>query len=166
MRSVFSSLALFAVVACASPPRSSMAPVPTEPVAAAEPEQPAAEPPLIEPVATAPAEDVCKPGSAASQSEVWDKLPAPPNEWVSCEADQDCAVAEIGCCDHCNGGRRVVVNSRFAKQAAAKYGPKQCKGNCTEKACAPRVVLCAERKCTDASAPVCDERAENVMERR
>lgn len=166
MRFVFSSFAVIALVACASQPRSSMAPVPAEPVSPEKPEEPAAEPSVLEPVAAAPSEDVCKPGAPASQSELWDKLPAPPNEWVSCEQDQDCAVAEIGCCDHCNGGRRVVVNSRFTKQAATKYGTKVCKGNCTEKACAPRVVLCAEHQCTDAEAPVCDERADNVMERR
>jgi hypothetical protein len=164
MRTVSFLMASLALVACASQaPSAANPPVSTQP--SPEPAKAAgatAEPAMLEPVATrAPEEDICKPGAPTPQDALWQNLAAPPNEWVSCEQDQDCAIAEVGCCDHCNGGRRVVVNSRFAKQAAAKYGAKKCTEGCTEVACAPRVVLCSQHQCTDASAPVCNERADN-----
>lgn len=65
----------------------------------------------------------------------------------ACTADADCAVVEIGCCDHCNGGKVISVAKAHAAAATAKYKETNCSGTCTERGCLPAVAVCVSRRC-------------------
>jgi hypothetical protein len=106
-------------------------PVP-DPVAPPEPEPPPPppEPPVI------------------SADQAFEGLtPTPPAAWLTCAADTDCAVVEVGCCDHCNGGRVVSVATRLAKAARTRYRPRRCPDPCTERGCLGAEPVCVEGRC-------------------
>ena len=79
----------------------------------------------------------------------------PPNpgpgfdERQACAVDSDCAVVEIECCDHCNGGTAVGVHRDSADEITAQYRPEaKCKGAvCTEMACMPAQAICRQQRC-------------------
>jgi hypothetical protein len=91
-----------------------------------------------------------------SQSALWQGVAPPPDDWTRCDRDEDCAPVEVGCCDHCNGGKLLVVNARNTKEALGRYATKSCTSGCTEVACGPTRVLCEQNRCTRANAhPEC-----------
>jgi len=69
-------------------------------------------------------------------------------DWKTCESDDDCTIVELGCCDHCNGGRTVATNVDFADDIEALYGD-ECEEDqaCTLMACAPILAKCLEGMC-------------------
>jgi hypothetical protein len=69
-------------------------------------------------------------------------------DWNYCEEDSDCVVVELGCCDHCNGGRVVVANIDHAQDVKETMGD-DCEWyrGCTLMACAPYVPFCDEGTC-------------------
>lgn len=72
------------------------------------------------------------------------------DERQACGTDADCAVVEIECCDHCNGGTVVGVHLDSADGVRAEYaGPNECKGTaCTQMACVNRpVAICRQERC-------------------
>lgn len=75
--------------------------------------------------------------------------PAPvPVTFQTCEEAEDCVVLELGCCDHCNGGRAVAVNSEHASDVQATYAESCTPGQgCTEMGCAPLEAACDEGRC-------------------
>jgi protein TonB len=102
-------------------------PAPPEPVAPPPPPPPPPEPPVI------------------TAEQAWEGLtPAPPAAWLTCTADADCQAVEVGCCDHCNGGRVVSVVSKQAKAAQKRYRPRRCPDACTELGCAEAVPVCIQ----------------------
>jgi hypothetical protein len=74
-----------------------------------------------------------------------DPLPA---EYTACEADADCVVTELGCCDECNGGFAVAVRSDRQAEVVDLYS-ERCGGDtaCTEMGCQPWVVTCDAGTC-------------------
>ena len=65
----------------------------------------------------------------------------------TCDRDADCVALELGCCNHCNGGRVVAVNAGGAAALEAhKQGP--CDDFvCTRKMCRPAKVACDQGTC-------------------
>lgn len=71
-----------------------------------------------------------------------------PSAWQACSAPSDCVAAEIGCCDHCNGGELWPVHKDYAKAAVQFWRPPSCEGvYCTEKACMPASATCQDGQC-------------------
>ncbi len=70
------------------------------------------------------------------------------DDWQDCETDADCTVVELGCCDHCNGGRTVAANVDYALEIEEVYGD-ECEEDhaCTLMACAPILAKCLEGMC-------------------
>jgi hypothetical protein len=81
-------------------------------------------------------------------ADVWRKLTPPPDEWTACERDEECVGVEIGCCDHCNGGRLVAARRRYAEQTRERYRPSDCNRACTEKGCFAPAPVCEASRCT------------------
>ena len=72
------------------------------------------------------------------------------DERQSCSADADCAVVEIECCDHCNGGLVVGIHRDSADAVRAEYaGPGECKDTaCTDRGCVhDPVPICRQERC-------------------
>jgi hypothetical protein len=71
------------------------------------------------------------------------------DERQACTADADCAVVEIECCDHCNGGTALGVARDTAADIRAEYaGPAECKATaCTLMACSAPVAICRQQRC-------------------
>ena len=72
------------------------------------------------------------------------------DERQACTTDADCAVVEIECCDHCNGGTAVGVSKDTAAEIRAEYAPADsCKETaCTLMACADDAVpICRQERC-------------------
>src|SRR5262245_27140954 len=84
-----------------------------------------------------PAQDDPKPAAPAPAA----PAPAAPaaaaatGDMQACNADADCEVVEVGCCDHCNGGKVISVAKPNVAAATAKYKATNCSGACTERAC-------------------------------
>lgn len=71
-----------------------------------------------------------------------------PNEWTDCKVVADCKAIEMGCCDHCNGGFLMSVNSQYSTEAKAKYQETGCEQiACTQIACFPTVETCEQGTC-------------------
>lgn len=68
--------------------------------------------------------------------------------WNHCQEDSDCVVVELGCCDHCNGGRVVVSNIEYVENVKEVMGD-DCEWyqGCTLMACAPYVPYCDGGTC-------------------
>ena len=75
--------------------------------------------------------------------------------WRACQAPSDCAVIEVGCCDHCNGGEVASVNAAYTEQAKAALSPPAgtCPGQCTLLGCAPEVPTCDGGTCGHVPDP-------------
>lgn len=75
-------------------------------------------------------------------------------DWRSCETDADCAVIEIGCCDHCNGGSVMACRADYADDALRVFGA-ECPEDyaCTLMACAPFLPKCSGGLCAAEEDP-------------
>ena len=80
-----------------------------------------------------------------------DPLPA---EYTACEVDDDCVWVELGCCDYCNGGVAVSVNTSSEAEVRDAY-TQSCSPNqaCTEIGCAIPEPFCNEGSCDAAPSP-------------
>ena len=78
------------------------------------------------------------------QLEIGDTPWLAPDPMFACMQDDDCAVLEMGCCDHCNGGWKVSVNTRHADDANRRWAEVGCDTACTA------------LECPETLAPVCD----------
>src|SRR5262245_43603877 len=112
MRSNLIHFFLVSVLACARPSESSLAGKGEPPSPKLSPDSP--------PPATSP-------GMAQTPASTGQ------DGWLACSVDADCVVVEIGCCNHCNGGRVIAVNKSASSAAVTKYKPKACSGECTER---------------------------------
>ena len=75
-------------------------------------------------------------------------------DWQSCGSDSDCVVVELGCCDHCNGGRVMAVNMQYEAQAKETMSDQCAKDySCTLMACAPELARCDSGTCTSYADP-------------
>jgi len=75
-------------------------------------------------------------------------------DWQSCEADSECVVVELGCCDHCNGGRVMAVNAEFEEEVAAEMADECAVDHpCTMMACPEEIATCEEGQCTHYPDP-------------
>ncbi len=55
----------------------------------------------------------------------------------TCSESSECVVLETGCCDHCNGGALVSVNSKYSDAAMEAFRQRSCENTaCTKMACA------------------------------
>lgn len=158
-RAFFAVSLVFGAVACAagSPPPGPAAPPAAGQPSATNPNAPLVSPPSEPPGAVAghPGEP---PGTVASGPDapggpfpgstfrVRDLGVSVPDEWRSCSAASDCKLVVTTCCDHCNGGKAVAVNTAHVKDVEAKY-PKSCNNvACTERGCATRAA-CQSSRC-------------------
>ena len=76
--------------------------------------------------------------------------PKSQDEWYKCTKDDECTWFETKCCDHCNGGEAIAVNSKHLDTAknVLKTPAEQCKGTaCTLKACLKPTAVCTNGKC-------------------
>lgn len=55
-----------------------------------------------------------------------------PTDWTLCEAPADCVLVVTTCCDQCNGGKAVAVNTKHVDDT------KGMRGSCTGVACTKR----------------------------
>ncbi len=86
----------------------------------------------------------------ACKSEPW----VPPDQsdlattFTDCSGGQSCVIVELGCCDHCNGGRAVAVVAGQEDAVLAEHG-ESCGNNvaCTEMGCAPLTATCEDNVC-------------------
>lgn len=70
--------------------------------------------------------------------------------WSTCQADQDCAVVELACCDHCNGGELGAFNRASLERATKALAPAvgACNATvCTERKCNPGAARCEQGRC-------------------
>jgi hypothetical protein len=70
-----------------------------------------------------------------------DPKPAP---MVACVTDEDCTVVEMGCCDHCNGGWQMAVNTKYVDHAMT-WHESECE-----------TAACTRMACEETLSPVCD----------
>ena len=70
------------------------------------------------------------------------------DERQACAADTDCAVVELGCCDHCNGGKVAGVHKDFAADVHTSYA-----GDCSGTACT--LMACMEQPSAVCQAGTC-----------
>lgn len=72
----------------------------------------------------------------------------PPDSMRTCSVDDDCAVYEAGCCDHCNGGYVFSVNKASLTEAKSKH-KASCGTDvaCTLMGCAEKVPVCESGLC-------------------
>ena len=75
--------------------------------------------------------------------------PSTIDERQACTADADCAVVELSCCDHCNGGTVVGVHKDHAADVRAEHvPPSRCADvACTLMACAAAEPICRAGRC-------------------
>jgi hypothetical protein len=88
--------------------------------------------------------------TACGPAEVIDQVPPTPipATFMTCEEAEDCVVLELGCCDHCNGGRAVSVRVDSADDVQATYAESCTPGMaCTQRGCAPLTADCAQGQC-------------------
>jgi hypothetical protein len=71
-----------------------------------------------------------------------------------CIGDDDCTIVEVGCCDHCNGGRAVAANKGLIDWVTENLGEDCEEENmCTLMACAPLLSRCTQGKCESYPDP-------------
>lgn len=76
--------------------------------------------------------------------------PATPtvDERQACGADEDCAVVETECCDHCNGGAIAAVHQDAAAEVRAQIEAACGPTTCTELACVEEpTAICRSGRC-------------------
>jgi hypothetical protein len=63
--------------------------------------------------------------------------PAVDDSFFACTDSADCVVLETGCCDHCNGGALLAVNTRYSESAMEAFRQNSCADDsaCTKVAC-------------------------------
>lgn len=84
----------------------------------------------------------CKPAAHAPPR------PTTIDERQACTVDADCAVVELGCCDHCNGGQVAGVHKDFAAEVHASATADCGDTACTLMACvAQPTAVCAQGMC-------------------
>lgn len=84
----------------------------------------------------------CKPAAHAPPR------PSTIDERQACAVDTDCAVVELACCDHCNGGRVAGVHRDFAAEVHASATAACGDTACTLMACvAQPTAVCAQGMC-------------------
>lgn len=68
--------------------------------------------------------------------------------YTECSVAEDCVAVELGCCDACNGGFAVAVNTASADKVAQQF-TETCGANwaCTEMACPSWVLSCDAGTC-------------------
>jgi len=71
--------------------------------------------------------------------------------YTSCEVPEDCVIVSLGCCDACNGGTEVSVNTQSAQTVRDLYS-ETCAGQlvCTDLGCAPTLATCDAGVCGSA----------------
>jgi hypothetical protein len=97
----------------------------------------------------------CKPrppeeagGRAVVPMEVaWKGLPPPEESWVLCLSEIDCTLAEIGCCDHCNGGRAVPARKDHAADVVKALRESCDTSKCAELGCQGPAPVCQSGRC-------------------
>jgi len=64
-------------------------------------------------------------------------------ELTSCAADEECAVVQLGCCDHCNGGIAVATNLQSEEEVRDAFS-ETCGTTyaCTLVGCPPLLPVC------------------------
>lgn len=73
--------------------------------------------------------------------------------WNLCDNDDDCQIVELGCCDHCNGGRVIAANKnaaamvRFEQGDFCELGKNGETPVCTQMACEPELARCDQGRC-------------------
>lgn len=78
---------------------------------------------------------------------------APAAAWEACQADADCEIVEMACCDECNGGWSLSIGKAHVQELSAQYQQKDCAGTmCTEMACGPSTALCKAGRCARREA--------------
>ena len=88
------------------------------------------------------ASGACKPAAHAPPR------PGTIDERQACTVDAACAVVELGCCDHCNGGRVAGVHRDFAAEVHASATAACGDTACTLMACvAQPTAVCAQGMC-------------------
>lgn len=77
--------------------------------------------------------------------------------WFTCGQASDCVAVEVGCCDHCNGGKLVAANKASEPAVKAALGAKNCGGTaCTAGGCANAILACNSGTCAiTPPTPVC-----------
>lgn len=83
-------------------------------------------------------------------------------DWVDCRTEDDCAIVEVGCCDHCNGGAITAVNRAYAERARELIARATCGGRCSGPACTG----CTKKACDAATSHelVCMTRACHIVD--
>ena len=77
-------------------------------------------------------------------------VPSPTfDERQACTAAEDCAIVQLECCDHCNGGTAVGVHKDHAADVRKEYVPAGvCEGKaCTLMACPAAEPICQAGRC-------------------
>jgi hypothetical protein len=75
-------------------------------------------------------------------------------DWQSCETDADCAVVELGCCDHCNGGSVMACRADHVDDVLRTFGAECAEDYaCTLMACAPYLPTCSGGMCIAEQDP-------------
>ncbi len=93
-------------------------------------------------LATAAVLAACKPAAPAPAR------PSTIDERQACTVDADCAVVELACCDHCNGGQVAGVHRDFAAEVRAGATAACHDTACTELGCvAPPTPVCDRGMC-------------------
>ena len=71
-----------------------------------------------------------------------------PAAWFACKQASDCTAVEVGCCDHCNGGKLTPAAKTFAASVKFVFGAKSCAGTqCTLLACSYPTLVCDQGQC-------------------
>ena len=68
-----------------------------------------------------------------------------PDPMVACVQDEDCTVVEMGCCDACNGGWEMAVNTKQVEIATLTWHEPKCE-----------TTECTRMACLETLSPVCD----------
>jgi hypothetical protein len=97
----------------------------------------------------------CKPGppeDAGSRTVVpmetaWRGLELADEDWVTCLSDIDCTLAEVGCCDHCNGGRALPARKDHAADVVKAFRESCDDGSCGEVGCQGPAPVCHAGRC-------------------
>jgi hypothetical protein len=100
----------------------------------------------IAPATPAPTKPESPPLSSSAEPAASDG-PAPlvPTDWTLCEAPADCVKVVTTCCDECNGGKAVAVNTKHVEEAKALRGG--CSGvACTKRGCSTHT-SCLNGRC-------------------
>lgn len=79
--------------------------------------------------------------------EMWSGLEAPEPGWSACTAGAECTTVEVGCCDHCNGGRLVAVRAEHAEAVRAHATSACDEVACTERGCDGGEPRCVAGRC-------------------